>query len=264
MNIVELIDRAYDNDAEEKPRRYIGASIAGSPCDAYLELSLRGFPDNKIKPRLRRIMSLGHKIEDIVIADLKKAGINVIEKDFATGKQFTYQAFGGHVTGHADGIIDAEGVAILLEVKSMGEKYFDQFLKFGVKKSHPKYFDQVQTMMGLSGMREAMLVGYNKNTSQYGYEVVPFDEFHFMALKVRFEKILNGGARRAASDNSDWRCRGCFKSDACWGKKEPPVTCASCKFASPTLIGGWDCGQGQSTLFGPCRLYQKFEPQEKK
>ena len=49
------------------PRQYIGASIIGNDCTAYIAYCLRGFPEDPIKPKMMRIFTLGHKIEDIVI-----------------------------------------------------------------------------------------------------------------------------------------------------------------------------------------------------
>ena len=43
--VVEAIDQGYENFAPEgRAREYIGASIVGNTCDAFLSFNLRGFP----------------------------------------------------------------------------------------------------------------------------------------------------------------------------------------------------------------------------
>ncbi|MFO0448260.1 MAG: hypothetical protein ACK52I_06285, partial [Pseudomonadota bacterium] len=118
------IDAAYSS-VLEKPRQYIGASSVGAPCDAQVAFSLRGFPEDPIEPRVRRIFKLGHIIEDMVVADLKKAGFHVYDRDSLTGKQYAYSEHGGHVRAHADGLIDlGDGELRVLEIKSVNAEGF--------------------------------------------------------------------------------------------------------------------------------------------
>ena len=109
MDLAQLINEAYDKEEDkfpQKPRQYIGASIVGNPCDAYLSFVLRGFPDAKIGYRLRRIFRDGHRIEEDVIKDLKKTNVKVMETDPYTKKQWAYTSYGRQCVGHADGIVE--------------------------------------------------------------------------------------------------------------------------------------------------------------
>jgi hypothetical protein len=261
----QKIDEAYERDAAERPRLYIGASIAGNPCDAYLALSMRGFPDDQPHPRLRRIFRLGHVVEDEVIADLKKAGFDVLERDQITGKQFEFKAYGGHVSSHADGIIDMGDLGPwLLEVKTMNADKWTKFKEMGVKISHPLYFSQMQTMMGLSGMRKALFIAYNKNTSEYATEEVEFDEFYWFAIKARIEQIMAGNAKRIGAAPDDWRCKGCFKRSACWGVKAPEIMCPTCAHAVPDIMSnGWVCAKHGRMATTPCADHTPYTPKAK-
>ena len=58
-DVVKAIDAGYDAHAVEKARQYIGASIIGNQCDAYIALSLRCFPNNAVDPQLKCIFQLG-------------------------------------------------------------------------------------------------------------------------------------------------------------------------------------------------------------
>ena len=115
--IIKDIDKGYSKEKRGEARQYIGASMAGTDCVAQLALSLRGFPDVEVEPKLARIFFAGHKIEDWVVYDLKKrADLRVWEKDDMTGRQHRKEWLNGHVVCNADGIVDFEdgsGEAIL-------------------------------------------------------------------------------------------------------------------------------------------------------
>ncbi len=257
----EKINRAY---ADETPRAYrssrIGASSIGDPCEAYLALSLRGFPDSAPDPRLKRIFRDGHKLEPIVIADIRKAGYQVQEKDPLTGGQYMWDKYGGHVCYYADGLIEIDGETLLLEVKSMNHALWTSFKNKGVKFSHKHYYQQLQAGMGLSGFRKAVIIGYNKDKSEYWDEEVQFDDIEYHALIHKAERALMGHAARVATDETDWRCRACFKCDSCWGKVKPVADMRTCANARPMPTGGWTCDKGCTTK---CESYIQFEPTEK-
>ena len=172
--VLVAIDDGYDKQKKEKARDYIGASGIGHPCDAYQAYSLRGFPNTQPDARLKRIFRLGHILEDEVVKDLKeKADVRVWETDGLTGRQHTYEEWEGHIVCHMDGHIELDdGVLRVLEIKSMNDASFKKFLKDGVKYSHPRYFGQVQMMMGMSKMDECFFIAINKNNSDYHAEIV--------------------------------------------------------------------------------------------
>lgn len=269
LNISEKIEVAFENRKEEKPRRYIGASIIGSECDAYLALSMRGFPGDKPSSRLKRIFRDGHRIEDVVIADMKEAGLYVIDRDPMTGKQFEYSDYGGHVSSHADGVLEDGDDVVLLEIKSMNDKKWKAFRDGGVKKSHPIYYAQMQYMMGRGGMRHAVLVAYNKNTSEYHAEEVVFDTFFYSSLKVKVERIVESGTgQRIAKDRSDFRCGGCFKRSACWQLEEVKPQCSYCQHAFPADNRQWECRhptepKGVMDAEDKCSNYVRFVPRSR-
>lgn len=262
--VIRAIDDAYEAEKRGKARRYIGASIVGNQCLASIAFNLRGFPNVEPDAKLKRIFGLGHKIEDMVVADLKKAGYAVWEVDGMTRKQYTYSDYGGHVVCHTDGMIEIDDELMILEIKSMNDASFAKFLKMGVKQSHPQYFGQVQMMMGMARMQNTLFISYNKNTSQYHAEVVSFDQFEFGFIKQKVGLALSGEVIKIASDETDWRCRFCFKSDACWGHVEVQKECETCTFASPTSDGGWRCEKTKLPIPPkPCEEWEQFKPMER-
>ena len=232
----------------------IGASQAGNDCDALLALSLRGFPGDPVKPGLARIFRLGHPIEDQVdldieqvVSDLQSMGMTVefLAKDELTMRQFKWSSHGGHALAKADGILVwNSGAGEIVEIKSMKEVLFRKFLKHGVAVSHPKYYDQCQMLMGLSGLRSSLVIGYNKNDSTYHVERVAFDAERWLVMQSRIDSAMQGAGERISEDPEDFRCRGCFKFTACretwlpeWGVPE----CMHCEHSHPDLDRRWWC-----------------------
>lgn len=261
-DVVLAIDEGYDNDRREKAREYIGASIIGHACDAAIAFNLRGFPNVEPDPRLKRIFGLGHIIEDLVVKDLKtRADVRVWEVDGLTGRQFAHSAWGGHISCHLDGHIELDdGVVRVLEIKSMNDASFSKFKKVGVKRSHPQYYAQIQMMMGMSDITQSFFIALNKNNSTYHAEIVEYDEFEFANIKERMERVILGEVSRVADDQTDWRCRGCFKRDACWEKIEVEPRCARCKHSVAHPDGHWHCKVHDSEGKEVCEQYEIYKP----
>ncbi len=257
--ISERIDKSFD---DEKPGDYrskrIGASSIGNPCSAFLAFAIRGFPELPTKSRFKRIFRDGHRIEDFVIKDLRKAGYTVEEKDPFTGKQYEWTKYSGYVVFMADGLIEGNGLTEkqLLEVKSMNGAMWDKFKERGVRVSHPKYYDQVQIGMGMSGYRKTVLVAYNKNTSEYWDETIDFDDVRYHFLLQRALNVLIGEPERIATDATDWRCKDCPKRDVCWNGAPVVQDIRTCANAKPA-DGGWNCDKGCTTS---CKDWKRYEP----
>jgi len=261
-SLSSAIDTAYEN---EKPRDYrssrVGASIAGNPCTAFLAMALRGFPEHPPTPRLKRIFGAGHRIEDVVVHDLKKAGYSVTEKDAFTNKQYMWEKYDGNSVYYADGIIEINGEAYLLEVKSMNDSLFNRFKDRGVKVSHRKYFDQMQIGMGYSGFPKSILIAYNKNTCEYWDELIEYNPIDYSALIINVEKAIYGQEEKVGEDPQDWRCKDCWKKDWCWGNDPLPMDMRTCQNSYiDEHTGKWECKNG---CVGTCQSWIRYRPPEK-
>jgi hypothetical protein len=264
--IVRRIDEGWDKEKADETRPYIGASMVGSTCDALLALTLRRYPENDTIPRVRRIFRDGHRIEYDVVKDLKRARLHVQERDPQTGRQHRFTSHGGHVRGHADGILymEDEGSApLLLEIKSMNKDLFNKLKKKGVKISHPKYFAQMTLMMGMGNLKKALLLAYCKDNSEYHAEEVDFDLFAYNYLIERIDRVFRGEERKISDREDSFACRFCFKRDACWGHKEPDRECHSCAHARPTTDGSWWCDKHDRHAGQLCDQWEKYTPKPK-
>lgn len=261
MNASEVLDKIESTKRKrEKDRAYLGASMIGTECDMYLQMGLRGYPQDPFPQNVLRIFKLGQTIEDMVVADLKAAGFHVLEVDDFTRRQFEWHSFGGHIKSHGDGLIDLHGneVMSLLEIKSMNKKRFNAFLKHGVKKSDPKYFAQVQMMMGLSNIKDCLFVCYCKDNSEYGVEVVDYDDFEWGWIAEKIDRVLEGSTLRAADKPDRFICKWCNRKSFCWREEDDELEarisreCRTCKHAWPLDNGGWRCLKHEIDCTDPC------------
>ena len=60
MQLIDAIDMGTAKAYKNERRCYIGASNVGNPCHAFLQYSLRGYPQNPPPPAVVRIFALGH------------------------------------------------------------------------------------------------------------------------------------------------------------------------------------------------------------
>jgi hypothetical protein len=267
-DITGLIDKAFDGEVV-KPyvsKGSIGASVVGNTCDALLSFALRGFPDGKVEPKMKRIFRDGHKLEDVVLKDMAKAGVHVMSNDPSTGKQWEWRRYGQLAVFKADGIIDDAGDAILVEIKSMNGDLHDKFRRVGVRVSHPYYYDQVQMGMGFSNIKKAIVVGYNKDNSTYWDEVVNFDPLRFSFLLTRIEAAIAGHATKIGRSDVDWRCRRCFKAEVCWKPDKVSVTrtIRTCQNSVADTSGGFTCKLGIDVCEPvACTFYTQWKPKER-
>ncbi|MGL4754927.1 MAG: hypothetical protein ACRCXB_21360 [Aeromonadaceae bacterium] len=266
--LILKIDEAYMKEPVQAPRRYIGASSLGE-CEAEIAYCLRGFPGEQPRPQIARIFKLGHVLEDMVLADLKLAGYTVYPVDPATGQQWTYKAFGGHVVCHLDGIVwlepmpewDIPRAKAVLEVKSMNKSMFAKLQREGVRNSHPKYYNQMQACMMLAGLEWAMLVAYCKDNSDYHIEIVKIDQITVSHLEVMIHRALTNQARRISDTPVFFKCKFCFKRSVCHGDTEVPRCCATCQHALAHKSGGWECTLSNEVNHADdiCHGYERYK-----
>jgi len=264
FDIQKRIDAAYNAEPMKEPRDYIGASIIGNKCPAYLALSLRGAPENRIDPRIKRVFQDGHRIETEVVKDLRKAGFKVYDVDPMTGKQWAYHLAGGHIAAHCDGHVEFDGEDCILEIKSVNQNGFDKLTTSGVGRVYPGYYDQCQMMMGMSGFKKTLFVARCKNDATYHSEIVEFDALHFEGLIHRAEVAMDHGVTRISKDPQKWPCISCFKSEACWNGTTIKK-CSMCAHAEPDPNNGWwTCSKFKmENVKKACDDFEPWRPREK-
>jgi hypothetical protein len=236
-----LNDRIIDNSH----RGYLGLSMVGHNCLRYLQLCHYWAYQDKISARIQRLFGVGHSAEQMIIDDLKSVGF-----DFDSD-QFQVIGFGGHWKGHIDGKLYKEDDEWLAEFKTHSDKYFKDVSTKGVIASMPKHYGQVTAYMGYTKIKKCLYVAYNKNTSEYYFEVIEFNEDHFKDLQRKESEVLMAESLLPRIGNSKYtwhECRMCSAKDECFGKKEVVKSCRTCTYVDVLPDGIWQCGKNAQNL----------------
>ena len=77
----------------------------------------------------------------------------------------------------------------IIEIKTAKDGSFNQFVKNGLKKWQPKYYAQIQSYMGMSGIHSASILVLNKDNSDLFDEKVPFSPEFYESLKNKAKAI---------------------------------------------------------------------------
>lgn len=256
--VTTILQRIESAVEPEKPRTYLGASAIGEPCSRKLWYDFRHCGIQVFPARLKRLFKRGDREEEVFIALLRGAGMEVWPVDPETKEQFVMSDFGGHFGGHSDGIGRFPGEpAVKLEFKSYNDKRFQALVSRGVQVSDPKYYSQMQVYMHYFKMGACLFCAVNKNDDSLHFEYVDYDETKFRSLNNKAHHILNASTppMRISSNPDNFDCRYCHMLGVCHHQQEPLKNCRSCKFGEPAENATWICGQGRS--FGEvCELWE--------
>lgn len=177
----------------------------------------RGFATN---PKLLRIFRLGHIIEDEVVRLLEEAGFAVKDQQLEVG--------GGDWLGHIDGLIDMsrrDGIPdwCLLEIKSANSARFELLRELDSYEAwSPNYAGQLSAYLHhLNGVTDAIVVVYNKDTSELYTERILFDLDAAMQLEkenalVTAEDNLPPPRPQDAKSQYCAFCKWCDFQKTCW------------------------------------------------
>lgn len=224
-----LIDAALvQRNGEQRPRDYLGGSRVGEPCTRKLVYEVTHTAkdaDKDFDGAILRIFDAGHQFETLSIRWLRSAGFD-LRTERRDGGQFGFEAVGGKLRGHIDGVIVAGpdvGVAwpALWEHKALGAKSWNDLVKRGLRVSKPVYFAQVQLYMGYLEIETALVTALNKDTQALHHEVVPFDRAEAQALSDKAVDVLRAARAgelppRIAASADFFLCRFCPYAARCW------------------------------------------------
>lgn len=224
-----LVDDALvARNRRQKPRDYLGGSRIGEPCARKLVYEVTHTTKDEGKDldgAIFRIFDAGHQFEALSIRWLRGAGFD-LRTERADGGQFGFEAAGGKLRGHIDGVIVAgPDVGLnwpaLWEHKALGSKSWNDLVKYGLALSKPVYFAQVQLYMGYLELETSLVTALNKDTQALHHEVVPFDPTQAQALSDKAVDILRAAEAgelppRIAAAQDFYLCRMCAYARRCW------------------------------------------------
>lgn len=235
-DIENKIYSQYEKAREQQaPRTHLGGSGIGHECHRKIWYEYRWCETKKKPGRLLRLFDHGQKEEARVIADLRAAGLDVLDLDPSTGKQWAFVDAASGLSGSLDGVVvmpvpGGEPTYALLEIKTHNEKSFKDLEKKGVAKAKPLHLAQMHTYMGLAGLEFALYFAVNKNTDDLYIEWISFDAQQFEWHKETARKVI--GSRdppeRVSKDPAFFVCKFCDFSALCWGSAVARPSCRTC------------------------------------
>lgn len=256
----ERIFRKWKEEGDaERPRTYLGASVAGHECDMYLWLNFRGVVREKFEGRMYRLFNRGQREEAVFCDDLRRIGCEVKDRDESTGQQFGVTALGGHFAGHLDaiarGFVEAPKAWHVCEFKTHSDSSFRKLCKDGVAKAKPMHYAQMQCYMGLTGLERAFYMAVDKDNDDLWCERVNFDEAAYERIMARAKHVIDTcQPERCAKRMDDFRCKACACRSVCWHEAptlvDPsvPLLCRTCCHATAVTDGEgarWTCRLGR-------------------
>nr|CRH06061.1 Conserved protein of unknown function [Candidatus Magnetococcus massalia] len=238
--INHLIDEALEEEnRQQASRTYLGASRLGVACERALQFEYAHAPKDPAKDfdgQLLRIFAAGHLFEDMAIRWLHMAGFELFttKGNRPGGEQFGFEAAGGRIQGHVDGIIMSGpksfkmGCPCLWECKSLNNKSWKDTIKRGVAISKPVYAAQIAIYQAYMepqvteiSSNPALFTAINKDTSEIHHELVPFDAPLAQKMSDRAVRIIEATEAhellpRISRESTHFQCRMCAYADRCW------------------------------------------------
>lgn len=247
--IYDAIEAAHD----EGERTYLGASVIGDACERKLWYAFRwASPPENFSGRMLRLFATGHEQESRLIADLRRAGITVHDREGE--KQIGVSSVGGHFRGHLDGIAEnvpeAPKTLHVLECKTHSAKSFKELCAMGVGGAKPMHLAQMQVYMHLMGIDRALYLAVCKDDEQIYSERVEYDSALAIGLIAKAERIItaNSPPPRLHDDieaKAAWECRYCSMRGICHDGAMPRTNCRTCLHSDAAMDGNgkWWCAR---------------------
>jgi hypothetical protein len=231
FDVAEQINALIDESlaAEERnrpPRTYLGASMLGDECLRKIVYHYRGTPAKEPEGRMRRIWARGHAAEDRLIKWLRTAGFTVVDRG-KDGRQIGFKQAGGRIAGHIDGVVTAGPVALpyplLLELKCLNNKSWNDLRKKGLAESKGVYNSQIHLYMGYLDISNCLFGAENADTMDLWWNIIPYDLAEAQRVSDRAVNVLTSGdgplPLRIGNSPDFWKCRFCDFSETCWSDK---------------------------------------------
>ena len=143
------------------------ASDLGNPCVRYHVYNRTRWGEKTLhNASLQSIFDLGNDFEQIALRELQEAGIRIIEQQ----RSFEWKDY--QITGHVDGLVQVNGGAYPIEIKSMSPFVFDSIqditsLTKGKYAYLRRYPTQLNLYMLMKGIDKAVFLFKNKSTGAY-------------------------------------------------------------------------------------------------
>jgi hypothetical protein len=183
-NILTKQIEIYQQNIQDAPRDYIGASSIGADCWRQIWYEFKGEKSTSVIPQTRRTWDIGRHLEGLVIEWLTKSGLEISTAPWSL-QSSEISIFKGHI----DALLIDKEKKVIVEIKTAKYSSFNNFVAKGLKLWSPQYYAQVQSYMGMSGIFSAYIVVLNKDNSDISDEKVEFDHVFYKTLEQKAKEI---------------------------------------------------------------------------
>jgi hypothetical protein len=215
-------------------------------------LNWRGFAREAFDGRMLRLFETGHQQEARIVADLRRAGFAVWDKQ-PDGRQYEFTDPTGHFITKVDGVIKdvpESDKPHLLEIKTHNKNSFSSLLKKGVQGAKPSHYAQMQISMALGGFTRGLYVAVCKDDETLYVERIREDPAEQAKLQQKIIKLTEARLRPAgiSDDGSSFGCKFCSMKAVCVKETPPLQHCRTCRMCAPGSEGKWVCELNNHTL----------------
>lgn len=211
----KLIEKHQDK-IEEEPRDYIGASSIGSECLRQIWYQYKGYKSEGISAKTRRTWAIGKWLEQAVHEWLFSCGV-IVWRNYPELVHPEMNFFRGNVDGVIVTSLKDHTPKYILEIKTAKDASFNMFIKQSVNVWNPRYYAQIQSYMGMSGIDRAYILVLNKDNSDLSDELVDFDEEYYKKLEEKALMISSSPFEPPRISNSPlwFKCKMCSYREVC-------------------------------------------------
>jgi hypothetical protein len=240
----------------ELPRRYLGMSEIGKPCQRELFYSFRGVARRIISSQGIKAIEDGYDQEAKTIARLRAVPGIELYNDNGEGQQIGFEMLLSHFRGHCDGVVkgllQSPATWHVFEHKSVNETKFNKLISLVQSKGEKQaliewdeiYFSQAQIYMRcLDITRHYMVVstpGGRAHTScRTEYSAKKADLIIEKAQSIIFDNFLIPA--RISNKREAFSCKFCAFIGICHDGDIPDVNCRSCRYRECVKDGQNNC-----------------------
>ena len=249
---LELADRAIEQRQQKRYRAYLGMSAIGGVCERALWYGFRWASRPSFDASTLKRFEDGHASEAVAVSRLKAVeGVELHDVD-ERGEQFGFKDFGGHFSGHMDGVVlglkQAPKTWHVLEIKA-SEKWQDldkAKRKVGEKHAlaewNQTYYAQAVLYMHYAGLDRHYLVCVSPGARRWTSVRTEADPVAAQILREKAERIIfTDTAPNRIGGPDNFACRFCDFAKLCHDGEPAERTCRSCLHSTPTHDGEWRC-----------------------
>lgn len=204
---------------EEKDRDWskgLRGSSAGK-CARAIAYQIHGYEAEPLSARARMVFRMGDLVEQDLVNACLSSGVDLVNQQ----EEVSLIIDGVEIKGHIDGQIGST----IIDFKSTNTFRFRECKKGTVDDS---YKAQMHFYMKAKGLKNALIVYYDKNTSQVCECPVDWDDAIWNQVEQRFKAVINstkeslpGREYKLTSKGTlPWQCSYCAYNKHCWPNQE--------------------------------------------